>query len=228
MTSQIRASERRDGVAGFAQRLRTDTDVAHRETEQSRFVSALLDGKLSSDGYAELLAQSYLVYAKLEEAGRIHADDALVAPFLSEELLRVPSLEADLRFLRGPEWRASVRPLPATERYLARLDEVAFDWPPGFVAHHYIRYLGDLSGGQIIRRMLERAYGYKTDGLRFYIFEGIPKPKPFKDSYRAKLDTAPLSEHDQQRVIDEVNVAYRLNGQLFADLEADMDRYFVE
>ncbi|WP_213572291.1 biliverdin-producing heme oxygenase [Rhodococcus sp. USK13] len=219
------AADRR--AVGFAERIKDGTDAAHRETEQSRFVGALLAGELSSDGYAELLAQTYLVYRELEEAGRTHTDDPVASPLLSEKLIRVPALEADLAYLRGSSWRDTVSPLAATTRYLERLREVAYDWPAGFVAHHYIRYMGDLSGGQIIRRMLERAYGYTENGLRFYIFDEIPKPKLFKDAYRAKLDAAPLSAADQQRVIDEVNLAYRLNGDLFADLEADIDNYLA-
>ncbi|MDV7088559.1 biliverdin-producing heme oxygenase [Rhodococcus sp. IEGM 248] len=219
------AADRR--TVGFAERIKTGTDAAHRETEQSRFVGALLAGELTSDGYAELLAQTYLVYRELEDAGRTHTGNPVASPFLHDELLRVPSLEADLEFLRGPSWRETVSALPATTRYVERLREVAYEWPAGFVAHHYIRYMGDLSGGQIIRRMLERAYGYTTDGLQFYIFDEIPKPKVFKDTYRAKLDAAPLTPEDQQRVIDEVNFAYRLNGDLFAALEADIDRYLA-
>ncbi|EHI45446.1 heme oxygenase [Rhodococcus opacus PD630] len=219
------AADRR--TVGFAERIKAGTDAAHRETEQSRFVGALLAGELTSDGYAELLAQTYLVYRELEDAGRTHTGNPVASPFLHDELLRVPSLEADLEFLRGPSWRETVSALPATTRYVERLREVAYEWPAGFVAHHYIRYMGDLSGGQIIRRMLERAYGYTTDGLQFYIFGEIPKPKVFKDTYRAKLDAAPLTPEDQQRVIDEVNLAYRLNGDLFAALEADIDRYLA-
>ena len=219
------AADRR--TVGFAERIKAGTDAAHRETEQSRFVGALLAGELTSDGYAELLAQTYLVYCELEDAGRTHTGNPVASPFLHDELLRVPSLEADLEFLRGPSWRETVAALPATTRYVERLREVAYEWPAGFVAHHYIRYMGDLSGGQIIRRMLERAYGYTTDGLQFYIFGEIPKPKVFKDTYRAKLDAAPLTPEDQQRVIDEVNLAYRLNGDLFAALEADIDRYLA-
>lgn len=219
------AADRR--TVGFAERIKAGTDAAHRETEQSRFVGALLAGELTSDGYAELLAQTYLVYCELEDAGRTHTGNPVASPFLHDELLRVPSLEADLEFLRGPSWRETVAALPATTRYVERLREVAYEWPAGFVAHHYIRYMGDLSGGQIIRRMLERAYGYTTDGLQFYIFDEIPKPKVFKDTYRAKLDAAPLTPEDQQRVIDEVNLAYRLNGDLFAALEADIDRYLA-
>ena len=225
MTTLNEADAADRGTVSFAERIKAGTDAAHRETEQSPFVGALLAGELSPDGYAELLAQTYLVYRELEDAGRTHTGSPVVSPFLHDELLRVPSLEADLAFLRGPSWRDTVSALPATTRYVERLREVAYESPAGFVAHHYIRYMGDLSGGQIIRRMLERAYGYSTDGLQFYIFDEIPKPKVFKDTYRAKLDAAPLSPEDQQRVIDEVNLAYRLNGALFADLEAGIDRY---
>ncbi|MFE3292541.1 heme oxygenase (biliverdin-producing) [Rhodococcus sp. NPDC059234] len=213
---------------GLAERIRTQTDAAHRQTEQSRFVGDLLAGKLTPAGHAALLAQTYLVYLALEEAGRAQAAHPVAAPFIGDELLRTEALEADLEFLLGADWRSQVTALPATARYIERLEEIAFDSPTGFVAHHYIRYMGDLSGGQIIRRMLERAYGYTTDGLRFYIFDQIEKPKLYKDAYRAKLDAAPLSAEDQQHLIDEVNLAYRLNGDLFADLEADIDTYLVK
>lgn len=228
MTSQIRTADRSGDDNGFSARIRSETEAAHQETNQSPFVGALLDGELRPEGYAALLAQTYLVYAKLEEAGRTHCQDELIAPFLASELLRVPALEADLEFLRGPNWRETIAPLPATQEYLERLGEVAFDQPVEFLAHHYIRYIGDLSGGQIVRRKLERAYGYRTDGLRFYTFDDIPKPKPFKDSYRAKLDSAPLSEQDRKRLIVEVHLAYRLNGRLFADLETGMESYLAE
>ncbi|WP_433612930.1 heme oxygenase (biliverdin-producing) [Prescottella agglutinans] len=215
-------------LAGFAERIKAETDAAHRATEQSRFVGDLLGGKLTKEGYAALLAQTYLVYEALERAGDTHAEDALAAPFIAAELIRLPSLAADLEFLLGPQWRDALVATPATARYVAHLEEVAFTSPADFVAHHYLRYMGDLSGGQIIRRMLERAYGYEVDGLRFYIFEEIAKPKVFKDEYRAKLDQAPLTAEQQSRFIDEVNLAYGLNGALFADLEADIDRYLVK
>ncbi|CAM2875869.1 heme oxygenase (biliverdin-producing) [Prescottella defluvii] len=214
--------------AGFAERIKTETDAAHRATEQSRFVGDLLAGKLTKDGYAALLVQTYLVYEALERAADAHAADPIAAPFIAPELVRLPALAADLEFLLGPAWRDQLVATPATAAYVARLEEVAFTSAADFVAHHYLRYMGDLSGGQIIRRMLERAYGYEVDGLRFYIFDQIAKPKVFKDEYRAKLDQAPLSADEQARFISEVTLAYGLNGGLFADLEADIDRYLVK
>lgn len=214
--------------AGFAERIKAETDAAHRATEQSRFVGDLLAGKLTKDGYAALLTQTYFVYEALERAADAQATDPISAPFITADLVRLPSLAADLEFLLGPAWRDRMVATPATAAYVSRLEEVAFSSAPHFVAHHYLRYMGDLSGGQIIRRMLERAYGYKVDGLRFYIFDQIAKPKVFKDEYRSKLDAAPLSTEEQAGLISEVNLAYGLNGALFADLEADIDSYLVK
>ncbi|EOM78414.1 biliverdin-producing heme oxygenase [Rhodococcus rhodnii] len=205
-------------VRGLSERLRTDTADAHRQAEESGFVDALLAGELPIEAYAELLAQSYLIYEALERVGAESADDPIVAEFLADELLRVPALEADLAHLRGAGWRETLTALPATARYVERIESARTD-PAVFVAHHYIRYLGDLSGGQIIRRKVGDAYGLTGDGVRFYIFDEIPKPKPFKDAYRASLDAAPFDDLQAQRIVDEVTAAYELNRALFADLD---------
>lgn len=215
-------------VIGFAERIRTETQAAHSDAENSQFINELLEGRLSTAGYAELLAQTWFIYDALERIGRDYTGDAIVGPFLSDDLLRIPALETDLTFLLGPDWRSTIRALPATVAYVERLEQVAARSPEAFLAHHYLRYLGDLSGGQIIRRMLERAYGYERDGLRFYIFDDIPKTKPFKDAYRAKLDAAPLDGAQQQAVIDEANLVYGLNHALFGDLATDLDRFRVQ
>ncbi|MCZ2817392.1 biliverdin-producing heme oxygenase [Modestobacter sp. VKM Ac-2984] len=205
---------------GFAARLKEATQADHTAAEGSGFVTALLAGELPRTAYADLLGQSHAVYAVLEEAAEAQADSPEVRPFLHPGLVRLPALEADLAFLLGPQWRRELAILPATERYVARLREVAFDWPAGLVAHHYLRYLGDLSGGQIIRRLVGRTFDLEQDGLQFYVFDQIPKPKPFKDDYRAALDAAPWSAAEQERVIAEVSLAFRLNADVFADLGA--------
>ena len=101
---------------------------------------------------------------------------------------------------------------------MTRLHEVA-GWPGGFVAHHYTRYLGDLSGGQHIGRVVARHYGLTPDhGGRFSRFESISDPSAFKDAYRRSLDAAPWDHDERQEVVEEIRTAYRLNTAVFDDL----------
>lgn len=73
------------------------------------------------------------------------------------------------------------------------------------LAHAYVRYLGDLSGGQYIRRRIAKVYGLsdahdssKGDGVRFYIFKnsdgggdaeaGKADIQRLKDWFKAGMD----------------------------------------
>ena len=129
----------------------------------------------------------------------------------------MPAIETDLEFLIGPDWFERIAPLDATRTYVDRIYAIS-GWAGGFVAHHYTRYLGDLSGGQVIRTLLQRKFGFETNGVGFYLFAGIAKPKDFKDTYRAQLDAVDWDEAERERVLAEVNRAFELNRGVFAAL----------
>lgn len=205
-------------VESLSTRLRDATKGEHERTESAPFVVALMAGELDRGAYTALLGQTYLFYAVLEEAGERWRGDEVVGPFVSDALLRRGALEADLAWLLGAGWRDEVAPLPATSRYIDRLREVCFSSRSGFVAHHYTRYLGDLSGGQIIRSKLRSLYGLTGDGVRFYVFDRIAKPKVFKDFYRALIDGAPWAAGERTNLLAEANEAFRLNRGVFDDL----------
>jgi heme oxygenase (biliverdin-producing, ferredoxin) len=201
----------------FSARLRTATRGEHGDTEQAEFLTALLDGRLSREQYAALAGQLYHVYDVLEEAADHLRHDEVASRFDLPGLRRREALQADLEFYLGPSWPDRIAPHDATRRYCDRLRAICFDWPAGFVAHHYTRYLGDLSGGQAIAVRIAQTYDLTDpEGVRFYRFE--EKPKRLKDRYRSLLDTAPWDRAEQDRIIDEVRVAYRLNGELAASL----------
>ncbi|GLW89505.1 heme oxygenase (biliverdin-producing) [Actinokineospora globicatena] len=206
---------------GFAARLRAGTRDEHERAERSVFVEALLGGGLPREAYAGLLAQSYLFYDVLEKAGEAWRGDPVIGDFVIDGLLRRDVLAQDLDFLAGPQWRDALQPLPATRSYVDRLNEVGFTERGAFVAHHYTRYLGDLSGGQVIRRRMQEIYGLSDDGVRFYVFDQVAKPKPFRDHYRALLDGAPWREGERESLVDEANVAFRLNRAVFDDLATE-------
>ncbi|WP_268986222.1 MULTISPECIES: heme oxygenase (biliverdin-producing) [unclassified Streptomyces] len=205
----------------FSTLIRTASHEAHMEAETSTFMGDLLGGRLGVDAFARYTEQLWFVYRALEGAAAERlADDPVAGPFLRPELLRTAALERDLAHLRGPGWRAGAAPLPATAAYAARVEECARTWPGGYVAHHYTRYLGDLSGGQIIRDKAERTWGFprKGDGVRFYVFDGIPNPAAFKRTYRELLDGVRADDLERQRIVDECKRAFALNTAVFQAL----------
>jgi heme oxygenase (biliverdin-producing, ferredoxin) len=204
----------------FSELIRNATRDRHTEAEESAFMGDLLGGRLGQGAYARYTEQLWFVYRALEEAAVALADDPVAGPFLRPELTRVAALEQDLAHLGGPHWRTAAAPLPATLAYAARIAEVGREWPAGYVAHHYTRYLGDLSGGQVIRGIAERTWGFarKGDGVRFYVFDAIDNPAAFKREYRELLDALPVDELEGQRVIEECRRAFVLNTALFAEL----------
>jgi heme oxygenase len=197
--------------------LREGTRSEHQQAESEGFVSRLMAGGLDVAAYADLAAQQLVIYTALEEASSAVREDARGASLVFDELTRVPAIERDLTHLYGASWATEIRILPATTSYAARLREVGGSLPH-YAAHAYTRYLGDLSGGQIIQRMMQRHYGMGAAGLEFYDFPEIPKAKPFKDLYRERLDGLALTPDEVDLAVAEAQEAFRLNRAVFVEL----------
>ncbi|ANP54681.1 heme oxygenase [Streptomyces griseochromogenes] len=204
----------------FSALIRTASHEQHVEAETSTFMSDLLGGRLGMAAYARYTEQLWFVYAALESTAEHLATHPVAGPFIRPELLRLPALERDLAHLRGADWRSGLSALPATRAYADRIRQCAERWPGGYVAHHYTRYLGDLSGGQIIRDRAEKTWGFakKGDGVRFYVFEQIPNPAAFKRGYRELLDGVAADDLEKQRIVTECKTAFALNTGVFRAL----------
>jgi heme oxygenase len=138
-----------------------------------------------------------------------------------QDLERLAALDADLDHwlsLAGAPGGDRQVDSPAAEAYAARILGTATEWGGLYIAHHYTRYLGDLSGGQAIGRILEREFDLGGQGIAFYAFPSVPKPKPYKDAYRARLDGLGATAEEKARIVTEVQAAFRLNRAIFAEL----------
>ena len=193
--------------------LREGSAAEHQDAEGSSFMTELLAGRVSREGYAVYLSCLRQVYAALEGAAAGLVADPIAGAVIDPRLERLAAIDADLEFWGGYVEHAS----PATDAYVSRIQQ-ASAWGGTFVAHHYTRYLGDLSGGQAIGRLLAREFELDGAGVAFYAFPEVPKPKPYKDAYRERLDALPLDAAEQQRVLAEVKGVFGLNGALFSEL----------
>ncbi|SDL04200.1 heme oxygenase [Nocardioides sp. YR527] len=202
--------------------MREGSRIQHTAAENSSFMEELLAGRVNEQGYADYLLRLRKVYVALESVGRdLAATDPVAAAVHDAALERLAAIDADLA-VWAPDGGAVES--AAADAYVARI-EATRAWGGLYAAHHYTRYLGDLSGGQAIGRLLDRFFELDGEGVAFYEFAEIPKPKPYKDGYRARLDALDLGPAEKIRIVEEVQVAFGLNQALFEELGANLDTY---
>lgn len=202
----------------LSERLREGTRVLHAQAERSGVMRALLRGELDRAGYARLLRNLHPIYAALEAALERHATHPAIEPLHDPALARRAALEADLGALAGTDWAQALAPAPAGAEYAARLAHCADADPPLLVAHAYVRYLGDLSGGQIL-------HGIVRDSLRlgagpgdaFYRYAGHDAAA-LAARFRAGLDAIALDAPGAEALVREAQAGFALHVRLFEQL----------
>ncbi|MCA1899801.1 MAG: biliverdin-producing heme oxygenase [Chloroflexi bacterium] len=200
-------------------RLREGTKESHRLAEQTPFIRSFFEGRLTKEIYREFLIQLLHIYEALEDSQRRHRAHETFGKICFPSLFRGEALRRDLNFYFGDDRWKETPPLRAAETYIQRINSLSNEWVEGLVAHHYTRYLGDLSGGQALKRIVAKTFRLSSsDGLAFYDFAQIENHSQFKNGYRAALDSMPLDDETIQKIIDEANLAFRLNRDVFASM----------
>ena len=207
----------------FSKELKEATKESHSAAENTKFVAGFLRGVVDPEEYRKLIANFWHVYSTMERLIS-DSDDPIVKVLQGwqSELDRSPSLEKDLLYYYGPYWKEQIGPSPACDTYCYRLSEIASQDPYLLLAHHYTRYIGDLSGGQILCKIAKSALNPpEGEGLNFYDFPRIDDAKEWKNNYRSVLDTLELDTHQKNTLITEANYAFRLNMYLFDEIKSE-------
>jgi heme oxygenase len=167
-----------------------------------------------------LLENLLAVYQELERGLSRHEASPIFSGVRWTMLRRGPAIEQDLLTVAGPDWRRSVVLFPSGKKYVDGIAQAGAGNGERLMAHAYVRYLGDLSGGQILRRILGRSLGLGPDALSFYEFPAIDDLAGFKSTFRAAIDAAGAGMVDVEAVVDESEVAFRLNIELSEAIQA--------
>jgi heme oxygenase len=209
-----------DAAPGILAELRSRTHDLHVAAERSGILNALLRGTAPRAGYLLLLRNLAPVYRALEDGLARHGGTAALAPLAACRLDRATAIAADLRALGGPHWEHALPLLPEGESYARRVAEAAAGDGFRLVAHAYTRYLGDLSGGQILRRLLGDSLGLQAGELHFYDFSGIAGAAQIKRDYRAMLEQAGQAASDRAALVEEAAAAFSHNIALSEAVQA--------
>ncbi len=204
---------------GLAERLRHDTAALHGQAEASTLMAALIGGTIEREAYVTLLRNLQALYVALESALARHRTDVRLAFANAPHLPRAALIAQDLAALARDDERPSLDLAPATTRYVQHLAALAEREPLRLIAHAYVRYLGDLYGGQQLARGLRERFGLAgAEGTRFYDF-GPPQALPaLRAAFRSALDALSISAQQADAVVDEARAAFERHVELFEQL----------
>jgi heme oxygenase len=205
---------------GLALQLDDGTRKSHSVAENTAFVTGFFKGLSTRESYKILLTSLYFVYKAMEEAFD-DADEDLVQKLDYSALRRLDSLTQDMEFFYGPNWQGTVQPSKAAQKYVDRIKNVANGNEPRLlIAHQYTRYLGDLFGGQMMGSMASKSLDLETGkGTAFYTFDKIDDKTEFITEWYTKLNELDLSDQEKEDIVDEANLAFALNIEVFEELE---------
>ncbi|MGI0487589.1 heme oxygenase (biliverdin-producing) [Pantanalinema rosaneae CENA516] len=209
--------------SNLATKLREGTKKSHTMAENTGFIACFLKGTVEKNSYRKLVSNLYYVYTAMEEEMEKQKDHPIVSKIYFPELNRKEALENDLYYYYGTNWREQIAPSSAAQAYVARIREVSNTAPELLVAHSYTRYLGDLSGGQILKGIAQRGMNLSDgSGTNFYEFKTISDEKAFKTVYRQAMNDLEVDEATAERIVDEANDAFGLNMKMFKELEGSL------
>jgi len=202
----------------FSAYLRDHVMPIHKQVEGHPVMKDVNQRKLTLNQYLWFLSQLAYLYETLESEYEMRqAKSDFLRPFHDPQVLnRSEAVEHDLVELAGPAWREHYPPLKATREYMKSLKEGDDEtlW-----SSHYVRYLGDLMGGQILRRRLKKVLGF-TDrtGINFYIFDNVDSPVRYCKAYKAKMDQLGLPEEKRIKLAALAVEAFKWNEKMFDDI----------
>lgn len=213
----------------LATQLREGTSKSHSMAENVSFVKSFLGGVVDKDSYRKLVSNLYFVYSAMEEAMERNKHHPLLLPIYFRELNRCRSLEKDLEYYYGSDWRNSISISDATQMYVDRINTLSREKPELLIAHAYTRYLGDLSGGQILKKIAQRAMNLPSgQGLAFYDFEQVADEQEFKQNYKKALDSLSLDSKLADQVVAEANLSFNMNMRMFQELDTSFVRILLK
>uniref|UniRef100_A0A3P9J379 Heme oxygenase n=1 Tax=Oryzias latipes TaxID=8090 RepID=A0A3P9J379_ORYLA len=209
----------------LSEQIKKVTKESHVRAENTELMLSFQRGQVTLPQYKLLLCSLYEIYKALEEELSRNSNQAGVAPiYFPSELARLESIEKDLEYFYGTNWREQIVVPSATKRYCHRLRQIGKEYPEFLVAHAYTRYLGDLSGGQVLGRIAQKSMGLKSsEGLSFFAFPGVSSPNLFKQLYRSRMNSVELTEEQRNGVLEEAVRAFEFNIQVFDDIQKLLD-----
>lgn len=183
-------------------KLKNATQHLHKEAHTA--ASWIIDGNFDRIEYRSYLIELCHIYTCLEKRLHQRSFHPVIKNITHSALFRKDNLNSDIEQCQRTHFYKCKRDLITTSNFCKNIEECSI---PGLVAHAWVRYFGDLSGGQSIAKIV-RKKGLPT---LFYKFS-IDNLAEFKEDYCNAMNAIPLQYHDE--IVEGALVAFRYNIEL--------------
>jgi heme oxygenase len=204
----------------LADQLKLATWDLHKEAETTGFINQLLRGSGLIENYIWYLENLRAVYEELESSYDWVSFYPELTFFVDRKIQRAASLALDIDALKAATGCADRSELlPVTRKFQTTLQRALHKRPAEMLAHIYVRYLGDLNGGQILKRLISKQFDLPDDCLTFYEFPLIADIATFRTRFRQALNGIHLEPDDLLLTKQAAIEAFRFNIAMSKALE---------
>jgi len=112
-------------MTDLSKQIREGTKKSHTMAENTGFITCFLKGVVEKKSYIRLLSDLYFIYSAMEEEFENHKSDTILRNIYYPELFRKKSLEKDLQYYLGIDWRDLITQTKSCKEYVARISEIA-------------------------------------------------------------------------------------------------------
>lgn len=201
----------------LSETFKESTSHIHKTIEEHPFLVLLCKEELTPVQYFSHLIDLKCVYDSLDDSIKSSlAKEPRLKNICFKGLERSSALKKDLL---APEFFGLTgTPSTQAKAYKHHLEKISNVKPILLIAHAYTRYLGDLSGGMMLKRHIANAWPH---AVNFYDFDSLLKDndlesvKAFKELFKTKINSLQISAEELEALSLEANEAFILSGNLF-------------
>ena len=84
---------------------------------------------------------------------------------------------------------------------VASISHIRETSPQALPGHIYVRYLGDLNGGRVLRTLLADQFSLDDSALNFYRFAEIENLKTYRSEYRSIFNALAVTPAERCKII---------------------------